>query len=340
MPDLSRVTVIIPAHNRPERLRRLLDYYGGTALQLLVPDSSDRPFPDADAYPSVTYLHRPRLHFLLKIREVLPLIKTPYVLYCADDDFTVPAAIGQVIDFLDAHPDYSVAQGHYLTFTPGKWGKVAFMPRYIRHLDKRVTADTPRERLLQERDMYASLLYAVTRTEVFRAMYAASFDASGTPLFRNLFLAEELFNHAVLIFGKYATLPCFYSAREYIPGSATDCTVPPSVVKSAPAYRGEYQGFLQAMGALLASRDGSTPADATAFMRTISEMPKETAAISRKQALVAYAKKHAWLHWLGRLADRQYRRKGLKAVKGMPSYPCTFSTPEREAIEQAIRATR
>ncbi|MCD8292612.1 MAG: TIGR00180 family glycosyltransferase [Prevotellaceae bacterium] len=122
MPDLSRVTVIIPAHNRPERLRRLLDYYSGTALQLLVPDSSDYPFPDADAYPTVTYLHRPRLHFLLKIREVLPLIKTPYVLYCADDDFTVQPAIGQVIDFLDAHPDYSVAQGHYLTFTPGKGG--------------------------------------------------------------------------------------------------------------------------------------------------------------------------------------------------------------------------
>ena len=37
---LQNVTVIIPAHNRPERLRRLLDYYSRTDIKILVPDSS------------------------------------------------------------------------------------------------------------------------------------------------------------------------------------------------------------------------------------------------------------------------------------------------------------
>ena len=40
---LQNVTVIIPAHNRPERLRRLLDYYSRTDIKVLVPDSSDHP---------------------------------------------------------------------------------------------------------------------------------------------------------------------------------------------------------------------------------------------------------------------------------------------------------
>ena len=152
---LQNVTVIIPAHNRPERLRRLLDYYSRTDIKVLVPDSSDHPFADAEKYPDITYLHRPKLHFLLKLKEVLPMISTPYVLYCADDDFAVPSGIAQMTAFLDEHPDYSTAQGHYLTFTPHK-GKISFYPRYIRYFDKQVTGDTPRERLLQEKNMYAS----------------------------------------------------------------------------------------------------------------------------------------------------------------------------------------
>ena len=127
---LQNVTVIIPAHNRPKRLRRLLDYYSRTDIKILVPDSSDHPFADAEKYPDITYLHRPKLHFLLKLKEVLPMISTPYVLYCADDDFAVPSGIAQMTAFLDEHPDYSTAQGHYLTFTPRK-GKISFYPRYI-----------------------------------------------------------------------------------------------------------------------------------------------------------------------------------------------------------------
>lgn len=214
---LQNVTVIIPAHNRPERLRRLLDYYSRTDIKILVPDSSDHPFADAEKYPDITYLHRPKLHFLLKLKEVLPMISTPYVLYCADDDFAVPSGIAQMTAFLDEHPDYSTAQGHYLTFTPHK-GKISFYPRYIRYFDKQVTGDTPRERLLQEKNMYASLLYSVIRTQAFQRMYAACFNPDGSLRFRNLFLAEEFFNHAALIFGKYATLPYFYSARERIRG--------------------------------------------------------------------------------------------------------------------------
>ena len=80
------------------------------------------------------------------------MISTPYVLYCADDDFAVPSGIAQMTAFLDEHPDYSTAQGHYLTFTPHK-GKISFYPRYIRYFDKQVTGDTPRERLLQEKNL-------------------------------------------------------------------------------------------------------------------------------------------------------------------------------------------
>lgn len=338
MMALQNVTVIIPAHNRPERLRRLLDYYSHTDIKILVPDSSDQPFADAEKYPDVTYLHRPKLHFLLKLKEVLPMICTPYVLYCADDDFTVPSAIARMAEFLDTHPDYSTAQGHYLTFTPKK-GKISFYPRYIRYFDKQITGETPRERLSQEKNMYASLLYSVIRTEAFQRMYAACFNPDGSLRFRNLFLAEEFFNHAALIFGKYATLPCFYSARERIAGSATETTVPVSVIKTSHKYQSEYQGFLLALAELLEAQEGCRLEEAFSFICHISDMPRDTAKISGKRRIMEFTQKYPPLRWVNKLGDWRYAQKGLKAVKGMQSYPCTFSTPEKEEIIRAIFTT-
>lgn len=335
---LKDVTVIIPAHNRPERLKRLLDYYRHTDINILVSDSSNEAFAHAEAYPGVVYRHYPGMHFLLKIQAILPLIATPYVLYCADDDFAVPEGIERMADFLDKHPDYSTAQGHYLTFTAGK-REVSFYPRYIRNFDKRITGDTPAERLLQEKDMYASLLYGVVRTEVFRKMYTACFDKNGALLFRNLFLAEEYFNHAVLIFGKYATLPYFYSARERIAGSATDTTVPVKTIKTSPKYQSEYHGFLTALATLLCEAGGCSAEEAFAFMRRISDMPKEGAVIAGKRKLLDFARRSVLLRWLDKLGDWRFRQKGLKRVAGMPSYPCEFSTPEKDAIVAAVAST-
>ena len=129
---LQNVTVIIPAHNRPERLRRLLDYYSRTDIKVLVPDSSDHPFADAEKYPDITYLHRPKLHFLLKLKEVLPMISTPYVLYCADDDFAVPSGIAQMTAFLDEHSGESQYENFFSDLCgrhPGRVGTyIGFEP--------------------------------------------------------------------------------------------------------------------------------------------------------------------------------------------------------------------
>lgn len=334
---LENVTVIIPAHNRPRRLRRLLDYYAGTGARLLVPDSSDKPFEGSIDPDTTVYLHRPRMHFFRKLRDVLPLITTDYVLYCADDDFAVPRAIRQITEFLDANPAYVIAQGHYLTFTPGP-GRTTFYPRYIRNFDCAITDDRAIARMAREKGMYASLLYGVARTDAFRHAYSYVFDERGEMRFSNLFLAEEFFNHAMLIQGKYATLPCFFSARERIKGSATETTVPLSVIKNSPEYAPEYEGFLTALALMLADAEGLTMPDALARMRRISAAPADTASVTFKRRVNAFMARHKALALGTRLSEWRYHQKGLRAVAGMPSYPCTFSTPERAAIERAVAA--
>ena len=338
--NLRNVTVIIPAHNRPERLRRLLRYYRNTGIRVIVPDSSVKRFDGISEFPDVVYRHLPSMSFLDKLREVIDLIETDYVLWCADDDFTVPEAIAEIVEFMDANPDYSVVQGHYLTFEPSKdWKTATFTPRYIRKFDSRIDHDSPRERLLDEKSLYASTLYAVTRREVFQKMYRACYREDGTPLFTNLYAAEEFFIHATLIAGKYATLPVFYSARERIPGSATSTTVPMAVVKTSPEYAGEYSNYLDILGRLLSEAEGSDFADAREFIRRISDMPKAESSVSLKRKVLGFIGRHRLLSPLSKLADRRYVAKGLKAVEGLQSYPCKFSTPEREAITSAIRST-
>lgn len=331
---LENVTVIIPAHNRPERLRRLLGYYAGTGIHILVPDSSDKPYTGPIDPHTTVYLHRPRMHFLLKLREVLPLIDTPYVLYCADDDFAVPEGIACAAAFLDAHPDYATAQGHYLTFTPTA-RRIKFLPRYIRYFDSRVTADNPTGRLAQKSGQYASLLYAVARTDAFREIYSYCFGNDGAPVFRNLFLAEEYFNHAMLIEGKYATLPCFFSARERIAGSATSTTTPVADVRHTP----EYEAYTAALAALLADKSGLRGADAGGVISRACDTAPDNPQIMFKRRINAILASHPLLRPLARLSEWRYARKVLRAVRGMESYPCNFSTPEKEAIIAAVRST-
>lgn len=337
---LENVTVIIPAHNRPERLQRLLDYYSGTGIRVLVPDSSDEPFRGRIDRERITYIHRPRMHFFLKIKEVLPLISTPYVLYCADDDFAVPTGIAKVTEFLDKNPEYSIAQGHYMTFTPDGRGNVKFYPRYIRNFGCRIQDPTAVERMAREGSMYASLLYGVSRTEHFTDSYSYCFDKEGKLRFRNLFLAEEFFNHAMLIHGKYATIPVFFSARERIEGSATDTTTPLREIKSSPEHRVEFDGFVEALTLMLSDREGMPAAEAEKAIRKISTVPIGTPKnVAAKQKIVQSLTKHRLFGWVSRLSDWRYHQKGFKAVKGMESIPCKRITPETEAIVRAVRST-
>lgn len=341
---LDDITIIIPAHNRPNRLKRLLDYYSETNAHIIVPDSSDEIYTLGYDPQQVTYIHTPRLHFLKKIHRILPLISTPFVVYCADDDFAVPEGLQACADFLSANPDYSVAQGHYLTFIPKSGGKVEFSPRYIRNFDSRIDAETPQQRLENQTSKYASLLYGLARTKHFITAYNHCFVNKNAgnedqPLFTNLFLAEEYFNDAMLILGKYATLRTFYSARELIPGSATATTIPASVIKRTKSHAHEFTGFITALANLLSETTGIPQQQAAVIIERVSKAPDDTAVISLKRRIVMFICTHKILLPLEKLSTWRYNWKGRKAVAGMDSYPCGAPTSQTRAIIKAISST-
>ncbi|MDP2335189.1 MAG: TIGR00180 family glycosyltransferase [Bacteroidota bacterium] len=328
--NLENVTVIIPAHNRPERLRRLLEYYSNTKLRIIVTDSSDRIFNYADQFQNIEYHHFPNEQFLLKIYQILHLIKTPYVLFCADDDFIVPQAIEKVVDFLEANYDYASAQGHYLTFEVKK-KNIEFIPGYIRNFEKDINQNLPSERLAEFRNLYASILYSVTRTSTFKEMYAKCVDGQ-TLNFNNLFLAEIYFNFFLLIEGKNKTLPLFYGAREHIEGSATESTVPYRIVSQSPEYKIEFQNFSEILINQLVSRQNITVENARSLIFSILKDPKKDHIHPIKRKLLNLLKRIGNPALMKKMIHNRYKIKALRITKGMQSYPCTFSTPEKAQI--------
>lgn len=327
--NLSSVTVIIPAHNRPQKLRRLLHYYYQTNIEIIVADSSDLPITFLNEFPNLKYFYFPKEQFIKKIYLILPYISTKYVVYCADDDFIVPQAIEQIVSFLDENSDYDSAQGHYLSYEV-KRKKANFFPSYIRNFEKNTNQATPSERLLEYKNLYASLLYSVIRSSTFIEMYKQCIDREKLK-FSNLFLAELYFNFFSLMSGKNTTLPIFYGAREKDYHSATYTTIPLNEIQQSPQHKDEYQNFCNILIHNLTTKQKISNDEAKIVINKILSTSKRDNIHPLKRKIISLLEGNSSAV-MKRMLRKRYIAKGLKNTKGMKSYPCTFSTPEKEDI--------
>lgn len=115
-----RLTCLIPTHNRPHFLRRLLHFYKQHPMScsFFVADSSKQAgaaenvaaVEEASRLLDITYCHF-GTDLITKYFQALSRIGTPYVVVCADDDFLLPNAVDTCVEFLELHPEYSLAQG-------------------------------------------------------------------------------------------------------------------------------------------------------------------------------------------------------------------------------------
>lgn len=108
------VTILIPTHNRHGYLSRCVDWFVSFGYQVVIADSSPVPWPQADGATCLAkYIHRPGGfdQYMCKICDALDQISTPYVAFCADDDFILPSGLEFSAGFLDNNPDYVFCQG-------------------------------------------------------------------------------------------------------------------------------------------------------------------------------------------------------------------------------------
>lgn len=215
----ERFTVIIPEHNRPEHLKRLLDYFLSQNVKIIVADSSINEFKYVKDYSGkITYKHFPGMALALKINLMTSLIETPFVVMCANDDFIVPDAINEIIDFLEINPEYNSGQGIFFSFDPFE-ERLRPVIRYSNMINGSIEEDLPSERIKYLLKNYFQFYYAVHRTSVFKNVYNSVIYEDKT-LIDNLCLLEVYTAAYTILNGKHKIINRFYGARENIVNSA------------------------------------------------------------------------------------------------------------------------
>ncbi|MHC1700131.1 MAG: TIGR00180 family glycosyltransferase [Humidesulfovibrio sp.] len=263
------ISIVIPTHRRPLYLARALEHAARTRFPTFVVDSSDAPFALGPGQEDVTYRHLPGVPLLEKVRAVLPLVTTPFMIFCADDDFTVPRAALACAGFLAANPDYASAQGHYVTAMPQASG-VELGLAYPDNARVRVDSDDPSERLRQLFSPYVQNFYAVHRTSTWREFYALPTDK--VPHFC---LLELLAAMLAAILGKHKVLPVFYSVRDRFLDEDRKNPLRREnldVVSRDPAHAAEYETFLASLAGHLGARAGLPEAQARRNVQAAVEL--------------------------------------------------------------------
>ena len=125
---MSNFSLIIPTYNRPNRLRRLLDYYNkyGKNFNIIVADSSSNENKKLNKKSvlifsnlSIIYLdnYSSKINTFYKIPDASNHVDTKYSVLCADDDFITADGIYKSVDFLEKNSDFSVVQGKFIAFS-------------------------------------------------------------------------------------------------------------------------------------------------------------------------------------------------------------------------------
>ncbi|MDD4431016.1 MAG: hypothetical protein PHF61_06395, partial [Bacteroidales bacterium] len=101
-------------------------------------------------------------------------------------------------------------------------------------------------------------------------------------------------------------------------------------------YKQEFSAFLEILAGELVKQNKIPLEEAKKYILHIIHKPKEKSSITRKRNLLLKFETFKSLRLFSGLFRARYKQKGLKATRGMQSYPCTFMTPEKQAIIDVI----
>ena len=110
----AKISIVIPTHCRHRYLARCVSWFLRWGYKIIVADSTDSRWEnDLVKHADVTYVHVPGdfCKYISKVNIALSYVNTPYVAFCADDDFTLNDGLSVALDFLEANEDYSFCQG-------------------------------------------------------------------------------------------------------------------------------------------------------------------------------------------------------------------------------------
>lgn len=209
-------TLIVPTFNRPRDVARLLNYLARQKADfpVLVLDSSDdqtkaanRALIDTLELDVRHLLHDASVSPFEKFWRGSQEVRTDFCALCADDDVVLLESIQPLVQYLQAHPDFSAAHGLYFTFyDQGHVGLTSIV-----YAGESLDREDPLTRLRECFTRYEAVTYAVYRSDVMR-------DALSRIQPLKSMLGRELLAGALtVVAGKVARLPVGYYGRSLSP---------------------------------------------------------------------------------------------------------------------------
>jgi glycosyltransferase domain-containing protein len=212
---LRNVTLLLPSvSTRASYLKFSLEHLRGCKVHvpILLSDHSEPEqrgvieqlvgqFPELD----VRILHHTRsLHFLERLNECAGAAETDYVVVHADDDFMLPDALSQCVQFLELHPDHVACQGRTFFLSV----ELPNIGRPSPHRSMSRQESTVEDRIGNHCRNFTATLYAVTRRDAFIRANESALSHTD-----NVIFWQYLSSCLLLAAGKLRTLDVLYYLR-------------------------------------------------------------------------------------------------------------------------------
>lgn len=169
---MEALTIIIPSNNRPELLRRSILYWSKQRFRVIVCDGSDEP---QDTWVkglfagNIEYFHS-QSPFPQRIKIAAGMVDTRYSILLSDDEFYLPKALGECIDFLDKNEEYIAVGGVCVGFSPGNTRILGFT-QYPEWIGRERIESSASDRVVAHMGAYTNYLsVSVTRSHVWKSI--------------------------------------------------------------------------------------------------------------------------------------------------------------------------
>lgn len=178
-----KLTLMIATRNRPHFLKKVLEYYKKSdwPYALFISDASDPEFFEEidswmrDSGKNLDIIHRAfpvDLGIHATWAQVLETIETPFAVASGDDDFLIPSAMERCMEFLERHPDYSMASGFALRPTVQPEGENGFEIVSVQAgIYRSIEGEKAAQRLLNCFNLWAPNTFTVQRTSQMKETF-------------------------------------------------------------------------------------------------------------------------------------------------------------------------
>ncbi len=196
----SRLTVILPTHNRPRHCAAQLRFFKECGLRhdIVVADSSNQEEAEAvrAACVGIADYRRFDPQARDKLLTTVRSADTPFVVMTPDDDIAFPHAIDAALHYLTRNPDYVVAHGYTLRFG---LNASDFDIHSVYSFAPSIDHDDPLARHYQLMRRYQPFLWAVFRRDILESALVVAQPFVAAAIFQEL-----LFMNAAVFQGKIA----------------------------------------------------------------------------------------------------------------------------------------